>query len=728
MTRSDPVGDGARAERVQLLQAFDQAPGFVAMSEGPEHRFTFANATYRALIGGRGMVGKTVREALPELESQGFFEILDNVYRSGEPFRGISMPAMIVREAGTSPEERFFDFVYQPVKNLDGKVIGIFVQGVDVTERHTAEERIAGLQRRLDAVLNNASVAIFLMDERQHCAYMNRAAEDLTGYSFAETQGRPLHDVIHHTYPNGDHFPIEACAIDRAFPENANTRGEEVFIHKDGSFFNVAFAASPIRDDASKTIGTIIEVRDISKEKVAQKELEAARAKFEAEAAERSAILGQLAEGVIVTDHAGRITFVNDSARDIHGVAELDVEPNGYAQAYHLLTEAGKPYPPEDLPLARAVLKGETVSGARWRIQRPSGGEVLAVGNAKPIVDANGHQLGAVLTLRDETARAEAERALKESEARLILAIEAGQLAVWEVDVEADTVIGSPELNRLYGFPEDSTPNLEELRSRYAPGELERIREEFSKSIAQGDPNLESEIRHIWPDGTEKWLLMRAQIGRNTTDTATRVVGVVADITRVKQQEARLATVASELRHRLMNTITVISALARRSWPKDSSDSRDDFLTRLRAIGKATDLMFSSRGDPERTTLRYLLSEITGPYKSVRHNPFNFEGPDDVTVTKHMRPLAMAFHELCTNALKYGALSVTEGEVSVRWSYQVDSSLQIVWREMGGPVVSAPERSGLGSSLLKDLLFSQPNSVTIEYDVDGVICTIVIRD
>ncbi len=317
---------------------------------------------------------------------------------------------------------------------------------------------------------------------------------------------------------------------------------------------------------------------------------------------------------------------------------------------------------------------------------------------------------------------------LAESEARLKLAIETGQLAVWEVDVETDTIIGSPELNRLYGLPADSTPNLDELRSRYAPGEVERVREESLKRIAQGNTDLESEIRHIWPDGTEKWLLMRAQVGRNSKDSGMRVVGVVADITRVKQQEARLTTVASELRHRLMNTVTVISALARRSWPKDSSDARDDFLTRLRAIGKATDLMFSAGSDPERATLRHLLSEITSPYRSAGHNPFSFEGPDDVTVTKHMRPLAMAFHELCTNALKYGALSVTEGKVSVRWSYQADSSLQIVWQEMRGPVVSAPERSGLGSSLLKDLLFSKPNSVTIDYDPEGVICTIIIED
>lgn len=122
-------------------------------------------------------------------------------------------------------------------------------------------------ERRLNAVLNNASVAIILMDERQHCAYMNAAAERLTGYRFEETLGRPLHDVVHHTHPDGSPFPIEDCAIDRAFPENSQEQGEETFVHKDGRFYPVAFTASPIRDDDSRTIGTIIEVRDITEQK-----------------------------------------------------------------------------------------------------------------------------------------------------------------------------------------------------------------------------------------------------------------------------------------------------------------------------------------------------------------------------------------------------------------------------------------------------------------------------
>tara|TARA_R110002110_G_scaffold414247_2_gene643824 strand:- start:1296 stop:3347 length:2052 start_codon:yes stop_codon:yes gene_type:complete len=317
---------------------------------------------------------------------------------------------------------------------------------------------------------------------------------------------------------------------------------------------------------------------------------------------------------------------------------------------------------------------------------------------------------------------------LAESEARLRLAIEAGDLAVWEVDLESDTIIGSPELNRLYGFPEDSTPTLDQLRSRYAPGELDRVRAESSEKFAQGESRLEFEIRHVWPDGTEKWLLMRAQIGRNRAGDGTRVVGVVADITESKKQEALLATVANELRHRLMNTITVISALASRSWPKEFAEEKKTFLSRLRAIGKSTDLMFSKDSEQGGSTLKRLLLDITEPYRSPEHDPFIFEGPDDVIVAGHVRPLAMAFHELCTNALKYGSLSVTDGRVAVRWCQQEDGSLEIDWQEMQGPPVKAPERSGLGSTLLTGLLFNNPSSVTINYDISGVTCTIVIRE
>lgn len=138
---------------------------------------------------------------------------------------------------------------------------------LELQKREQVQATLRETDRRLKAVLNNATVAIFLVNEQQECVYMNAAAERLTGFSLIEATGRPLHDVIHHTRPDGSHFPIHECPIEQAFPENQQQQGEEIFVHKDGRFYPVAFTASPIRDEAAKTVGTIVEVRDISKEK-----------------------------------------------------------------------------------------------------------------------------------------------------------------------------------------------------------------------------------------------------------------------------------------------------------------------------------------------------------------------------------------------------------------------------------------------------------------------------
>ena len=140
----------------------------------------------------------------------------------------------------------------------------------EIRLRELAELSLRDSDRRLNAVLDNATVAVFLMNDRQRCVYMNAAAEQLTGYTLAETEGRVLHDVIHHTRPDGSHFPLEECPIDRAFPQGRQEQGEDIFVHKTGSFYPVAFTASPVHDEANEVVGTVIEVRDISEEKRSQ--------------------------------------------------------------------------------------------------------------------------------------------------------------------------------------------------------------------------------------------------------------------------------------------------------------------------------------------------------------------------------------------------------------------------------------------------------------------------
>jgi PAS domain S-box-containing protein len=138
-------------ERFRTL--FEQAPGFMAVLRGPEHVFELTNQSYLQLIGHRQILGKTAREGLPEVAGQGFFELLDRVYSSGEPFVGHALPLRMQREPNGPPEERFLDFVYQPIRDANGAVSGIFVEGSDVTSRKQIEDELRAANRQKDQFL-----------------------------------------------------------------------------------------------------------------------------------------------------------------------------------------------------------------------------------------------------------------------------------------------------------------------------------------------------------------------------------------------------------------------------------------------------------------------------------------------------------------------------------------------------------------------------------------------
>ncbi|MDP9122590.1 MAG: PAS domain-containing protein, partial [Acidobacteriota bacterium] len=131
------------AERARLTAAFMQSPAFMCVLRGPAHVFEFVNEQYYQIVGRRDILGKPIHEALPELAGQGFFELLDRVYATGTPFVGKDMPALVQRRPDEPLEQRYFEFVYQPVQEPDGAASGIFVHGVDITERKLAEEQRA---------------------------------------------------------------------------------------------------------------------------------------------------------------------------------------------------------------------------------------------------------------------------------------------------------------------------------------------------------------------------------------------------------------------------------------------------------------------------------------------------------------------------------------------------------------------------------------------------------
>jgi signal transduction histidine kinase/DNA-binding NarL/FixJ family response regulator len=134
---------------------FQQAPGFICVLSGPRHVFEFVNDSYLHVVGNRDYLGKTVREAVPEAEGQGYFELLDQCYRTGEPFKGIETPIQLRRTPDGPLESMLIDFIYQPITDAGGRVTGIFVEGFDVTARVSAQAALRESESRFRTLFDS---------------------------------------------------------------------------------------------------------------------------------------------------------------------------------------------------------------------------------------------------------------------------------------------------------------------------------------------------------------------------------------------------------------------------------------------------------------------------------------------------------------------------------------------------------------------------------------------
>jgi PAS domain S-box-containing protein len=166
-----PQGD---QELQRFRDMFSQSQSFSALLQGPEHRFVMANPAYLQLIGRRNVIGLTVREALPEIENQGFLELLDRVFASGKPYIGTNLQVVL---QGTDP--RFVDLVYQPIRGPTGEVTSIFVQGADITQRRATEEALRVSETRLREL--NAELERRVIERAQARGLTWQLSPDLLG-------------------------------------------------------------------------------------------------------------------------------------------------------------------------------------------------------------------------------------------------------------------------------------------------------------------------------------------------------------------------------------------------------------------------------------------------------------------------------------------------------------------------------------------------------------------
>ena len=224
------------AERLRLEEVFRLAPSFMAVLRGPEHVFELANDRYRELAGGRELIGKRVRDAFPEIGDRGFFDVLDQVYRTGEPFIGTDV-RVVLHQADGVPDERALDFVYQPMRAADGAVDGILVQGIDLTERKRAQAELARLtaeserRRRLyETALSNTPDLVYVFDLQHRFMYANEALLAMWGRTWDEAIGKTCLELGYEPW----HAALHDREIDQVAATRCPIRGEVPFTGTSG--------------------------------------------------------------------------------------------------------------------------------------------------------------------------------------------------------------------------------------------------------------------------------------------------------------------------------------------------------------------------------------------------------------------------------------------------------------------------------------------------------------
>jgi PAS domain S-box-containing protein len=185
------------ADRQRLASMFELAPSFMAVLRGPEHIFELTNRSYQRLVADRNVLGKTVREALPELTGQGFFELLTEVYETGAPYNGRAVKVLLAPPSGGDVEEHILDFIYQPILDSEGEVTAIFVDGSEVTDRERALEAHRDSEARLLAIADSVDQMIWSTRPDGFHDYFNQRWFDFTGVRPGASYGDRWLSLLH---------------------------------------------------------------------------------------------------------------------------------------------------------------------------------------------------------------------------------------------------------------------------------------------------------------------------------------------------------------------------------------------------------------------------------------------------------------------------------------------------------------------------------------------------
>jgi PAS domain S-box-containing protein len=298
----------------------------------------------------------------------------------------------------------------------------------------------------------------------------------------------------------------------------------------------------------------------------------------------------------------------------------------------------------------------------------------------------------------ERTAELEASNAkLSESEQQLRLATDAAEIGLWDVDAVTDTLFWPPRVKAMFGISPDVPVTMVDFHENLHPEDKEAICAAFTAAC---DPEKRAlydvEYRAIGrEDGITRWVAAKGRAVFDAAGNCLRVVGTAIDITKRKEAEERQVLLAREVDHRARNALAVIQSIIRLTRAKSVEDYVAAIEGRIKALARAHTLLSDSRWHG--ADLATLVAEEVAPYRA--GDRIKFGGPDISLQPATAQGLALALHELATNAAKYGALSSPGGKITLDWRLQSDA-LTLNWVENGGPAIAQPSSRSFGLKVI----------------------------
>lgn len=441
------------------------------------------------------------------------------------------------------------------------------------------------------------------------------------------------------------------------------------------------------------------------------------------------AILDALPIGLYACDVDGQIVRVNRRAIELWGRAPKLFDPaQTFCGSFRVETLTGEFIPPGETPMARAVRSGESFEGVEAVVQNPDGKRWVARVNVAPLRDDDGVVVGAINCFADVTREHDMRLALERQQHTFDIAMTASRMGTWRYTMADNICVYDENAQRLYGLSEARfLHDKEGVEAKFHPADLDLMWSRVAKALdPEGDGRYDVEYRVKQLDGSWRWLSAWGLVefeGQGAGRKPVGIVGASRDLSERKRAEELQRLLGNELNHRIKNTLATVQSIVSQTLRSaaDVESARKAVDARIVSLGRAHDLLTERSWSG--ADVADLIVRAFAPFAP---GQIALDGPSlDVSPSQALA-LALALHELATNAAKYGALSRPEGRVELHWKEQ-EGQLHLSWRESGGPSVVPPSRRGFGSRLIENALSRDLDGKTrLVFAPEGVRCWITV--